>query len=199
MNETNERPSEGMVKPLLAVVGAGDLAVAAIAGMLPTIWERARDTGSEVSERARALPTEAQDEIAALREKLAAVRSDVPEEIAELRGRFTAGEVRKVAEEYRTVITDNYDNLVVRGEQILERLKARVHPSPSAPAERTPADEPTSALTIADEAAAGPPIAPAEKAPADTSTPAEKAPAEPTSALTEAPAVVEPNLDPANG
>jgi heparin binding hemagglutinin HbhA len=197
MNETNERPSEGMVKPLLAVVGAGDLAVAAIAGMLPTIWERARDTGSEVSERARALPTEAQDEIAALREKLAAVRSDVPEEIAELRGRFTAGEVRKVAEEYRTVITDNYDNLVVRGEQTLERLKARVHPSPRAPGEKTPADEPTSALTIADEPA-GPPSAPAEKAPADTpSMPAEKAPA--LTIPEEAPAGVEPNLDPANG
>ena len=112
-----ENPTiDDLKTPLLAALGAADLALATINDLLTDLRERAEgarsDTRSRVGER---------------RARLAKLQEELPEQLREqlreLRERFTAEELRSAAEGYLEAATNRYNELVERGEAALERLR----------------------------------------------------------------------------
>jgi heparin binding hemagglutinin HbhA len=100
--------------PLLAALGAADLALATVNDLLAELRGRAggarTDAGSRVEES---------------RARLAKLQEDLPEQLRELRERFTADELRTAAEGYVEAATARYNELVERGEAALERLRSQ--------------------------------------------------------------------------
>ena len=94
----NEANVEDLKAPLLAAVGAADLALATVNEILVSLRDRAGTAGDRMDDRRAAL-TRLQDEL--------------PKRTEEL---------RKAAEEFFVDATEAYNNLVVRGEATLERL-----------------------------------------------------------------------------
>ena len=121
-----ENPTvEELKAPLLAAVGAADLALATVNEIVATLRERAEDARTDASARAgerRAALTERVDEA---RDRLAKMQDDLPKEIGELRDKLTADELRKVAESYAEAAQNTYNKLVERGEAAIERLRSR--------------------------------------------------------------------------
>lgn len=110
-----ENPTVDDLKaPLLAALGAADLALATVNDLLVELRERAGeargDTRSRVEE-SRARLTKLQDEL--------------PEQFADLRDKFTSEELRKAAEGYVEAATGRYNDLVERGEAALQRLRSQ--------------------------------------------------------------------------
>lgn len=103
----NEATVEDLKAPLLAAVGAADLALATVNEILVSLRDRAGTAGDRMDDR-RAVLTRLQDEL--------------PKRTEELRGKLTSEELRKAAEEFFVDATEAYNNLVVRGEATLERL-----------------------------------------------------------------------------
>src|SRR5271165_7018263 len=106
-----ENPTiDDLKAPLLAALGAADLALATVNDLLLELRERAEetrtDTRSRVEER-RARLTKRRDQL------------------RELRERFTADELRSAAEGYVEAATSRYNELVERGEAALERLRSQ--------------------------------------------------------------------------
>jgi heparin binding hemagglutinin HbhA len=103
---------EELKAPLLAALGAADLALATVNELITNLRDRAEetrtDTRSRVEER-RARLTKLQDEL--------------PEQFTDLRERFTSDELRKAAEGYLDAATNRYNDLVERGEAALTRLR----------------------------------------------------------------------------
>jgi heparin binding hemagglutinin HbhA len=100
--------------PLLAAVGAADLALEAVNELVATLREQAGEARTTATARA--------DEA---RERLTKLQEDLPVRAEELRGRFTSDELRKVAEDYLEQVQTTYANLVDRGEAALERLRSQ--------------------------------------------------------------------------
>lgn len=100
--------------PLLAALGAADLALAAVNDLISNLRERAEETRTDT--RAR---------VEESRARLSKIQEDLPEQFTELREKFTAEELRKAAEGYFEVATNRYNELVERGELALERLRAQ--------------------------------------------------------------------------
>lgn len=100
--------------PLLAALGAADLALATVNDLVANMRERAgearTDTGSRVEES---------------RARLARLQEDFPDQLRELRERFTSEELRRAAEGYLEAATTRYNELVERGEAALERLRSQ--------------------------------------------------------------------------
>ncbi len=107
---TNENTVEDLKAPLLAAVGAADLALATVNEILNTLRERAEVAGDRMDDRRAAL-TRLQEEL--------------PKRTEELRGRLTSEELRKAADEFFVDATETYNTLVARGEAALERLKGQ--------------------------------------------------------------------------
>ena len=103
----NDTTVEDLKAPLLAAVGAADLALATVNEILSSLRERAELAGDRMEDRRAAL-TRLQEEL--------------PKRTEELRGRLTTEELRKAAEEFFDDATDTYNTLVQRGEAALERL-----------------------------------------------------------------------------
>ena len=103
----NEANVEDLKAPLLAAVGAADLALATVNEILVSLRDRAGTAGDRMDDRRAAL-TRLQDEL--------------PKRTEELRGKLSSEELRKAAEEFFVDATEAYNNLVVRGEATLERL-----------------------------------------------------------------------------
>ena len=103
-NETNV---EDLKAPLLAAVGAADLALATVNEILVTLRDRAGNAGDRMDDR---------------RATLARLQDELPKRTEELRGKLSSEELRKAAEEFFVDATEAYNNLVVRGEATLERL-----------------------------------------------------------------------------
>jgi heparin binding hemagglutinin HbhA len=108
-----ENPTiDDLKAPLLAALGAADLALATVNDLLAELRGRAggarTDAGSRVEES---------------RVRLAKLQEDLPEQLRELRERFTADELRSAAEGYVEAATARYNELVERGEAALERLR----------------------------------------------------------------------------
>ncbi|EUA45087.1 putative iron-regulated heparin binding hemagglutinin HbhA [Mycobacteroides abscessus 21] len=99
--------------PFYVAVGAGDLALAAVADVVVKLRERAEEAASEAGARV--------DET---RDRLRELSAELPTDVNELRDRFTPEELRKVAEAYLQVATDIYNNLAERGEEAIERLRS---------------------------------------------------------------------------
>jgi heparin binding hemagglutinin HbhA len=91
---------EDLKAPLLAALGAADLALATVNELITT---RSR------VEESRARLTKLQEEL--------------PEHVTDLRERFTSDELRKAAEGYLDAATNRYNDLVERGEAALTRLR----------------------------------------------------------------------------
>jgi heparin binding hemagglutinin HbhA len=106
----NENTIEDLKAPLLAAVGAADLALATVNEIVITLRERAEVAGDRMDDRRAAL-TRLQEEL--------------PKRTEELRGRLTTDELRKAADEFLVDATETYTSLIARGEAALERLKGQ--------------------------------------------------------------------------
>ncbi len=106
-NTKNDNTVEDLKAPLLAAVGAADLALATVNEILSTLRDRAEVAGDRMDDRRAALTK--------LQEKL-------PKRTEELRGKLSSEELRKAAEDFFVDATEAYNTLVVRGEAALERL-----------------------------------------------------------------------------
>jgi len=98
---------EDLKAPLLAAVGAADLALATVNEILTTLRERAELAGDRMDDR-RAAQTRLQEEL--------------PKKTEELRGKLSTEELRKAADEFLGDATVTYNSLVERGGAALERL-----------------------------------------------------------------------------
>jgi heparin binding hemagglutinin HbhA len=103
---------EELRAPLLAALGAADLALATVNELLAGLRERAEDTRTDTKTR-----------VEESRARLAKLGDDLPEQFTELRERFTPEELRKAAEGYLDAATNRYNELVERGETALNRLR----------------------------------------------------------------------------
>jgi len=98
--------------PLLAAVGAADLAL-----------ERVNEIVATLRERAGEARTDTQARVEESRARITKLQEDLPTQFEELRGRLSSEELRKVAESYAEAAQTRYNKLVERGEIALERIR----------------------------------------------------------------------------
>jgi heparin binding hemagglutinin HbhA len=113
MAEKNQPTIEDLKAPLLAAVGAADLALATVNEIVATLRERA--------EGAR---TDAEARVEEVRANLTKLQEDLPSQATELRERLNSDELRKAAEGYAEAATATYNKLVERGEEALARIRS---------------------------------------------------------------------------
>ena len=110
-----ENPTvEELKAPLLAAVGAADLALAKVNEIVETLRDRAGDAR-----------TDAETRVEESRARLTKLQEELPSQFDELRDKLTPEELRKVAEKYADEATSQYNKLVERGEAALERLRSQ--------------------------------------------------------------------------
>jgi heparin binding hemagglutinin HbhA len=111
----NTNPSiEDLKAPLLAALGAADLALATVNDLLGELRERAEETRTDTRSR-----------VEGSRARLTKLQEELPEQLRDLRERFTTDELRSAAEGYVEAATTRYNELVERGEAALERLRSQ--------------------------------------------------------------------------
>ena len=108
----NQPTVDDLKAPLLAAVGAADLAL-----------ERVNEIVATLRERAGEARTDAEARVEESRARLTKLQEDLPTQFGDLRERLTSDELRKVAESYAEAAQTRYNNLVERGEAALERLR----------------------------------------------------------------------------
>jgi heparin binding hemagglutinin HbhA len=108
----NQPTVDDLKAPLLAAVGAADLAL-----------ERVNEIVATLRERAGEARTDAEARVEESRARLTKLQEDLPTQFGELRERLTSDELRKVAESYADAAQTRYNKLVERGEAALERLR----------------------------------------------------------------------------
>ena len=102
----DERPGSDPApsrSPLLAVLGAGDAAVAAVAHAFADAFPAAAENRRTVQQRV----------------------ADLPNELDALRGRFSGDELRRALEAYRAQVEHAYAAFAGRGEETWDRLRGR--------------------------------------------------------------------------
>ena len=114
MAEKNQPTVEDLKAPLLAAVGAADLALATVNEIVASLRERADEARSEATSR-----------VEERRAKVNKLQEDLTTEVAEIREKLSAEELRKAAEGYAEAATSQYNKLVERGEAALERLRSQ--------------------------------------------------------------------------
>jgi heparin binding hemagglutinin HbhA len=114
MAEKNQPTIDDLKAPLLAAVGAADLALATVNEIVATLRERAEEARTDASAR-----------VEERRARLAKLQEDLPTQFDELRERLTTDELRKAAEGYAEAAQTTYNKLVERGEAALERLRTQ--------------------------------------------------------------------------
>ena len=102
-NGTNGSPEEHRPTPLLAMLGAGDAAVAAVARAFADAAAAAASRRETVQHRVHELPTE----------------------FDSLRSRFTGDELRRALETYRAQIERAYAQFAGRGEETWDKLREK--------------------------------------------------------------------------
>src|SRR5262245_19421810 len=100
---------EDLRAPLLAALGAADLALATVNDLVAGLRDRAEETRTDTRSR-----------VEEGRARLTKLQEDLPDQLTELRERFTTEELRKAAEGYLDAATNRYNELVERGESALE-------------------------------------------------------------------------------
>ena len=100
--------------PLLAALGAADLALATVNELISDLRDRAGETRTDTRSR-----------VEESRARLTKLQEDLPEQLRDLRDRFTSDELRKAAEGYLEAATSRYNELVERGEAALDRLRSQ--------------------------------------------------------------------------
>src|SRR6516225_9954821 len=112
--KTDTTNIEDLRAPLLAALGAADLALATVNDLISNLRERAGETRTDTRSR-----------VEGSRARLSKLQEDLPDQFSELRERFTTEELRKAAEGYLEAATSRYNELVERGEAALERLRSQ--------------------------------------------------------------------------
>jgi heparin binding hemagglutinin HbhA len=114
MADKNNPTVEELKAPLLAAVGAADLALERVTEIVATLRERAEEARTDAGSRV--------DET---RGRIAKLREDLPQRAEEIRGRLSGDDLREAAEGYRDQMTELYNELIERGEAALERLRTQ--------------------------------------------------------------------------
>jgi heparin binding hemagglutinin HbhA len=114
MAEKNQPTIEDLKAPLLAAVGAADLALATVNEIVATLRERAEEARTDANTR-----------VGEVRTNLTKLQEELPSQVDEIRGRLNSDELRKAAEGYAEAATTTYNKLVERGEAALERLRSQ--------------------------------------------------------------------------
>ena len=112
MSEKTQASVEDLKAPLLAAVGAADLALAKVNEIVETLRDRAGEARTDGKTR-----------VEEGRARLTKLQEDLPTQFDELRDKLTPEELRKVAEKYADEAQTQYNKLVERGEAALERLR----------------------------------------------------------------------------
>lgn len=112
MTEKNQPTIEDLKAPLLAAVGAADLALATVNEIVASLRDRAEEARSDAEAR-----------VEEGRARLTKLQEDLPTQFEGLRDKLTSDELRKAAEGYADQATATYNKLVERGEAALERLR----------------------------------------------------------------------------
>ncbi len=108
----NQPTVDDLKAPLLAAVGAADLALERVNEIVATLREQAGEARATATARAQER-----------RDRLTKLQEDLPTQFDELRGRLSSEELRKFAETYADAAQTTYNNLVERGEAALERIR----------------------------------------------------------------------------
>ncbi|MDT5189735.1 MAG: heparin binding hemagglutinin HbhA [Mycobacterium sp.] len=114
MAEKNQPTIEDLKAPLLAAVGAADLALATVNEIVVTLRERAEEARTEAGTR-----------VDQRRARLTKLQEELPTQFGELREKLSSDELRKAAEGYADAATAQYNKLVERGEEALARLRSQ--------------------------------------------------------------------------
>ncbi|AFM15404.1 hypothetical protein Mycch_0586 [Mycolicibacterium chubuense NBB4] len=114
MAEKNQLDIDDLKAPLLAAVGAADLAL-----------ERVNEIVATLRERAGEARTDAETRVEESRARINKLQEDLPAQAAEIRGRLSSEELRKFAEGYAEAAQSTYTKLIERGEAALERLRSQ--------------------------------------------------------------------------
>ncbi|BBY80489.1 heparin-binding hemagglutinin [Mycolicibacterium pulveris] len=110
----NQPTVDDLKAPLLAAVGAADLALERINEIVATLRERAGDAR-----------TDARSSVEERRARINKLQEELPSQFEELRERLSSDELRKLAETYAEAAQSTYNKLVERGEVALERLRSQ--------------------------------------------------------------------------
>ena len=108
----NQPTADDLKAPLLAAVGAADLAL-----------ERVNEIVATLRERAGEARTDAETRVEETRARVTKLQEELPTQFGDLRERLTSDELRKFAETYAEAAQSSYNKLVERGEAALERLR----------------------------------------------------------------------------
>ncbi len=111
---TNQPTVDDLKAPLLAAVGAADLAL-----------ERVNEIVATLRDRAGEARTDAEARVDQSRARLTKLQEDLPTQFGDLRDRLSSEELRKFAESYADAAPTTYNKLVERGELALERLRSQ--------------------------------------------------------------------------
>jgi heparin binding hemagglutinin HbhA len=109
--QTNPTVDE-LKAPLLAAVGAADLALERVNEIVLALRERADDARSDATSR-----------VEETRGRITRLQEELPQRAEDIRGRLSGDELRRAAEGYREQATELYNDLIARGETALERLR----------------------------------------------------------------------------
>lgn len=110
----NQPTVDDLKAPLLAAVGAADLALERVNEIVATLRERADDAR-----------TDSRSRVEETRARIDRLQEDLPTQFGELRERLSSDELRKFAETYAEAAQTTYNKLVERGEAALERLRSQ--------------------------------------------------------------------------
>ena len=114
MADKTQPTVEDLKAPLLAAVGAADLALATVNEIVASLRERAGDARADAGTR-----------VEEARTNLNKLQEELPTQVGELREKLSSDELRKAAEGYADNATATYNKLVERGEAALERLRSQ--------------------------------------------------------------------------
>ncbi|MCH9641239.1 MAG: heparin-binding hemagglutinin [Actinomycetia bacterium] len=114
MAEKNQLEVEDLKAPLLAAVGAADLAL-----------ERVNEIVATLRDRAGEARTDAEARVEKRRARINKLQEELPNQFGDIRDRLTSDEVRKLAENYAETAQSTYNKLIERGEAALERLRSQ--------------------------------------------------------------------------
>ena len=113
--QKNTQPTVDDLKaPLLAAVGAADLAL-----------ERVNEIVATLRDRAGEARTDAETRVEESRARLTKLQEDLPSQFGDLRDRLSSEELRKFAETYAETAQSTYNKLVERGEVAIEKLRSQ--------------------------------------------------------------------------
>lgn len=115
MAETkNQLDIDDLKAPLLAAVGAADLAL-----------ERVNEIVATLRERAGEARTDTQSRVEESRARIKGLQDELPSQFGDLRDKLTSDELRKFAEGYAEAAQTTYTKLIERGEAAIERLRTQ--------------------------------------------------------------------------